>query len=277
MRKVDISEYGKRTGFLRSFTAGEGQTTQLHFPTNPSIQHAFIKMLLIINANNLKTRQEILDNYENNEELSWDKTIKLWDAMDGREIRRFKGHNDGVISAAFSSDGQYIASVSWDNTMKLWDVNEEKEIFTFSEYTGGAHSVMFSSNDRIITISENYIMNWDVKNRKLISSQWLSSPISSNVSFSRDKKFLLELDEKGTGIVLRDVNSGDEILKLKGHEEWLSEVSFSNDGNYIISIYRNGIINVWPYKPLQELIDETYERFINRPLVQEERQKYYLD
>ena len=208
---------------------------------------------------------------------SWDKTIKLWDVVDGCEIRRFKGHNDGVISAAFSSDGQYIASVSWDNTMKLWDVNEEKEIFTFSEYTGGAHSVMFSSNDRIITISENYIMNWDVKNRKLISSQWLSSPISSSVSFSRDKKFLLELDEKGTGIVLRDVNSGDEILKLKGHEEWLSEVSFSNDGNYIISRYRNGIINVWPYKPLQELIDETYERFINRPLVQEERQKYYLE
>jgi predicted transcriptional regulator len=71
MRKVDISEYGKRTGFLRTFTAGEGQVTALHFPSYPSMQHAFIKMLLIINANNLKTRQEILDNYENNELLQY--------------------------------------------------------------------------------------------------------------------------------------------------------------------------------------------------------------
>ena len=51
MRKIDISEYGKRNGFLRTFTAGEGQVTGLHFPSNPSMQHAFIKMLLIINAN----------------------------------------------------------------------------------------------------------------------------------------------------------------------------------------------------------------------------------
>lgn len=67
MRKVHISEYGKRFGFLRNFIAGEGVSNKLHIPNNPSLKHAFIKMLFLINLNEMKTRKEILDFYENNE------------------------------------------------------------------------------------------------------------------------------------------------------------------------------------------------------------------
>src|SRR5262249_35328734 len=33
---------------------------------------------------------------------SFDKTVKLWDAASGREIRTFKGHTNWVVSVAFS-------------------------------------------------------------------------------------------------------------------------------------------------------------------------------
>lgn len=66
MRQVNISEYGKRSGFLRSFTAGEGYMTGLHFPSNPSMKHAFTKMLCLIKLNKFKTRKEILDFYNSN-------------------------------------------------------------------------------------------------------------------------------------------------------------------------------------------------------------------
>jgi len=37
---------------------------------------------------------------------SWDKTARLWDAATAKEIAVLHGHDDGVISAAFSPDGR---------------------------------------------------------------------------------------------------------------------------------------------------------------------------
>lgn len=65
--KVDISDYGTRYGWLKTFNAGEGKTQQLHIPSTPSMKHAFMKMLYLIYLNPMKTRKEILDFYNNDE------------------------------------------------------------------------------------------------------------------------------------------------------------------------------------------------------------------
>ncbi len=43
---------------------------------------------------------------------SWDKTIKLWDASSGEELRTLTGHTGYVTSVSFSPDGARIASAS---------------------------------------------------------------------------------------------------------------------------------------------------------------------
>lgn len=40
--------------------------------------------------------------------------------------------------------------------------------------------------------------------------------------------------------------------------------------------YDNNVI-IWDFPPLQELIDQTHERFKNRQLTLEERRMYYLE
>ena len=51
---------------------------------------------------------------------SQDKTLKLWEAGNGRLVRTFEGHNDSVYSVAFSPDGKNIVSGAFDKTIKLW-------------------------------------------------------------------------------------------------------------------------------------------------------------
>ncbi len=41
-----------------------------------------------------------------------DRTVKVWDAGTGQEIRTLTGHAGGVLSVAFSPDGQRLASAS---------------------------------------------------------------------------------------------------------------------------------------------------------------------
>jgi WD40 repeat protein len=45
--------------------------------------------------------------------------VRMWDSASGALIHEFMGHSDGILSVAFSMDGNFILS-GGDNTMRLW-------------------------------------------------------------------------------------------------------------------------------------------------------------
>jgi RNA polymerase sigma factor (sigma-70 family) len=49
-------------------------------------------------------------------------TIHLWDVLSGRERSRFEGHEGGVSSLLFSTDGNHLFSGGTDTTVLTWDL-----------------------------------------------------------------------------------------------------------------------------------------------------------
>jgi WD40 repeat protein len=50
---------------------------------------------------------------------SCDTSVRVWSAVTGECEQTLVGHSDGVISAAFSRDGQKIVSASNDETVRV--------------------------------------------------------------------------------------------------------------------------------------------------------------
>jgi hypothetical protein len=73
--------------------------------------------------------------------------------LDGVAIEIFEGHQDRVVSAAFSPDGSMIITAGDDRTARLWNLFGE-EIAVLAGHTDYITSAVFSlDGKRILTTS----------------------------------------------------------------------------------------------------------------------------
>jgi hypothetical protein len=122
---------------------------------------------------------------------SWDKTVKLWDARTGAELRTLRGHMDGVTSVAFAAHGQVLASGSWDG-VKLWDARTGAELRTLRGHTIGVTSVAFTADGQVLASAsgDETVKLWDAPTGQELRTlrghtQWVTS-----VAFAADGQVL---------------------------------------------------------------------------------------
>jgi WD40 repeat protein len=75
---------------------------------------------------------------------SSDKSVRVWDASTGAELKVLNGHTSAVYSVAFSPDGTRIVSGSSDNSVRVWDASTGAELKVLNGHTESVNSVAFS-------------------------------------------------------------------------------------------------------------------------------------
>ena len=55
-----------------------------------------------------------------------DRTVRIWNAYDGKIEAVIAGHKLGVSDVAWSSDSTLICTASDDKTVKIWDVGSKQ-------------------------------------------------------------------------------------------------------------------------------------------------------
>jgi len=176
---------------------------------------------------------------------SEDRTIKLWDAATGKELRTLTGHTDTVHSVSFSPDDKTIASGSWDNTIKLWDTATGKELRTLKS-EAGIDSVSFSPDGKTIVSGgeDKTVKLWNVATGKVLRSLKRHKDTVNAVRFSPDGKMIASGSSDNT-IKLWNAATGEELRTFKGHEAAINTLNFSPNGKTIASGSTDKAIRLW--------------------------------
>jgi WD40 repeat protein len=141
--------------------------------------------------------------------------VILWDMSTRQQIHEFNARPDGhahdleVVQVSFSSDGTMLATASRDETAKIWNVATGALLNTIDS---GPHT------------------------RTIRSSIW-------SIAFSPDGKQLATGTAGAYLVLLWDVETGELIKKLAGHDVKPSRLAFSPDGTILASA--GGKIWLW--------------------------------
>ena len=177
---------------------------------------------------------------------SWDGTVKIWDAVTGKDIRTLKGHDGAVFYACLSPDGTRIASGGDDKYVKIWDALTGSELKSLIGHTDRILTMCFSPDSSLVASSgcDKTILIWDTVTGNEINTLVGHEAEVSSVVFSPDGTQVLSGSVDNT-IKLWDVITGSEITTLEGHKKGVATVAFSPDGARIVSGGNENSLKIW--------------------------------
>ncbi len=175
-----------------------------------------------------------------------DRTARIWDAADGRELAVLKGHNEGVTFAAFSPDGRTVVTASKDGTARIWDAASGREIAPPMKHDDVVTSAAFSPDgERIATASEdNSARIWNAATGAQIAILKGHGDNVASAVFSPDGRRVATASADMTARIW-DAADGREIATLKGHEGSVASVDFSPDGGRVVTASDDMTARIW--------------------------------
>lgn len=152
-------------------------------------------------------------------------TIQIWDIKQQRIRHLLQGHMQEIYSLDFSRDGRFLVSGSGDKSARVWDI--EKGVCVF-----------------------------DLRIEDFIHNE--HGPIDAgitSVALSPDGK-LVAAGSLDTMVRVWNVQTGQQVERLKGHKDSVYSVAFSPDGKCLVSGSLDRTLRVWDLSNTKRALDQ---------------------
>jgi WD40 repeat protein len=161
--------------------------------------------------------------------------IRLWETSEGSTLQTLEGHTDSITRLAFSPDSNLLASASRDDTVRVWGISEGLELHSH-EYQDWITSLAFSPGGETLAVSTaESIHLWGTSSGENIDHLTYGND-ARKVEFSLDGSALMV--ETPLGATVWDLAEQRQLFDLeKPYAGWVTDASFSPDGNVIAAAY----------------------------------------
>jgi WD40 repeat protein len=173
----------------------------------------------------------------------------IWDVDSGKPLRSFHGERP-----SFSPDGRFVIAVANTPMIEgpmiceayLYDARSEK--WRGFEHKSSVQDAAFSPDGRLVVTAsfDGAARVFDLRSGKQILLLEHGAPVYRAV-FSPDGGRIATADEKGV-VRLWDAKRGQLLYKLYGHDTEPRTITFSTDGDLLLSVVKapdRGVVRLW--------------------------------
>src|SRR5208282_965113 len=155
-------------------------------------------------------------------------------------------HEDVVLTAQFSADGQRVVTASEDKTARVWDAASGKAIGEPMRHEDAVRSAQFSPDgQRVVTASEDKTARvWDAATGKAIGEPMRHDGWVYSAQFSADGQQVVTASEDKTAQVW-DAATGKAIGEPMRREDAANSAQFSADGQQMVTASWDKTAQVW--------------------------------
>jgi WD40 repeat protein len=190
---------------------------------------------------------------------SADRALKIWDTESGREIRTLAGHARAVEAVAVASNGRWAVSGSSDHTIKVWDLDNGREIRTITGHTSEVMSVSITADGQRLVSGgiRREVRVWSMEDGQSIYSRRAKSGYLNAVAATPDGRFAVlgvydETEDKDWPVIF-DIEAGQEVGQLRGHEAAVESVLVIQEGRQVLTGSRDTTVRLWDLASRREL------------------------
>lgn len=182
----------------------------------------------------------------------FDKTVHIWNAKTGNPILRYDSSYGGltpnfsVLSAAWSPQGDRIASTCGDKTIRIWDATTGKPISRFKTNSDWVAAIAWSPDGRYLAMaSSNSTADiLDTSTGRILMTYREHLESVRNIAWSPDGSRLATASNART-VHIWDAANGACLYIYQEHAAWTTSVAWSPDGTRIASASNDRTVQVW--------------------------------
>jgi WD40 repeat protein/transcriptional regulator with XRE-family HTH domain len=152
----------------------------------------------------------------------------------------------GVLSIAFSPNGEFLAAGDSNGDIHLWRVKSHQQIFVFRGHTNWVVSLMFSPDGKTLCSGsgDSTVKLWNVETGVCKKTLREHQDEVWSVVFSPNGELLASGSDDNT-IRIWNVSTSECLKIFTGHTSWVTSLAFDSNGEMLASGSNDNTIRIW--------------------------------